>query len=110
MSSIFTKIQKKDPLRIHKLVSALKVIPEFTPGVSDEYKKYAKLAPKYLATSLAPKTEDNYFLAFRRFREFFYKKFFCRSSFQGGRFGGLFHKTFLRNQRGSGSFTGQICN
>ena len=43
---------------IQKFVLTQKVTSEFTPGDLDEYKKYAELATKYLAESLAPKTEQ----------------------------------------------------
>ena len=63
------KQKKKDPKRNFKLVKSL--VPSLNLlNKSQDYKKYASLVPEYLASSKAVSTNNQYFLAFKRFEQF----------------------------------------
>ena len=61
--------QKVDPLRVSKLVAQVCVIPN-KPEASEKYNAVAKKLPEFLSSAKAPKTEQNYFLAWKRFEKF----------------------------------------
>ena len=60
---------KIDPLRVQKFVEKMCPVIE-VPGVSEDYKHYARKLPEWLAKTKAPQTETNYYLSFQRFATF----------------------------------------
>ena len=62
--------KKVDPLRVTKLVSKVVCEIPHKPEASAKYNSVAKKLPEFLSTAKAPKTEQNYFLAWSRFQIF----------------------------------------